>query len=50
MAACTAVLRALRQTLAAGVRYGYLSTNPAVAAGENPTPPPRAVRAYTSPS
>src|SRR4029453_16083331 len=29
-----AVMRSLRQVLAAGVRYGYLSTNPAVAAGE----------------
>jgi integrase len=43
------VMRAVRQVLAAGVRYGYLSTNPAVAAGENPAPPPRAVRAYTLP-
>lgn len=41
------VMRALRQTLAAGVRYGYLKTNPAVGAGDNPTPPPRLVRAYT---
>jgi integrase len=41
------VMRALRQTLAAGVRYGYLRTNPAVAAGDNPAPPPRPVRAYT---
>ena len=30
-----------------GVRYGYLSTNPAIAAGANPVPPPRPVRAYT---
>jgi integrase len=41
------VMRALRQTLAAGVRYGYLTTNPAVAAGENPKPESRAVRVYT---
>jgi integrase len=41
------VMRALRQTLAAGVRYGYMSTNPAVAAGDNPAPKPRAIRAYT---
>lgn len=41
------VMRALRQTLAAGVRYGYLRSNPAVAAGDNPAPRPRAVRAYT---
>jgi hypothetical protein len=32
------VMRALRQTLAAGVRYGYLSSNPAVAAGDNQRP------------
>ena len=41
------VMRALRQTFAAGVRYGHMTVNPAVAAGDNPTPPPRAVRAYT---
>jgi integrase len=41
------VMRALRQTLAAGVRYGYLGSNPAVAAGDNPAPTPRGVRAYT---
>jgi len=41
------VMRALRQTLAAGVRYGYLASNPAVAAGDNPAPTPRTVRAYT---
>lgn len=41
------VMRAMRQTFAAGVRYGYMDTNPAVAAGDNPAPKPRAVRAYT---
>jgi integrase len=41
------VMRALRQTFAAGVRYGYMRTNPAVAAGDNPAPKPRAVRAFT---
>jgi integrase len=41
------VMRALRQTLAAGVRYGHLRSNPAAAAGDNPSPSPRAVRAYT---
>jgi integrase len=41
------VMRALRQVLAAGVRWGYLNTNPAVLAGANPAPPPRLVRAYT---
>ena len=30
------VMRALRQTLAAGVRYGYLGTNPAVAPAQIP--------------
>src|SRR5215211_6672856 len=38
------VMRALRQTLAAGVRYGYMSSNPAVAAGDNPAPTPRTVQ------
>lgn len=42
-----AVMGALRQVLAAGVRYGYLTANPATLAGENPTPPPREVRALT---
>jgi hypothetical protein len=41
------IMSALRQTLAAGVRYGYLGTNPAVLAGQNPMPPPRAVRVFT---
>jgi integrase len=41
------VMRALRQTFAAAVRYGYMTTNPAVAAGDNPAPKPRAVRTYT---
>jgi hypothetical protein len=41
------VMRAFRQALAAAVRYGYLRTNPAVAAGENPKPAPRGVRVYT---
>jgi integrase len=41
------VMRSLRQTLAAGVRYGYLRENPAVAAGDNPAPKPRPVRAFT---
>ena len=36
----------MRQTLAAAVRYGYLATNPAVLAGANPAPAPRAVRVY----
>jgi integrase len=41
------IMSALRQTLAAGVRYGYLATNPAVLAGQNPMPPPRLVRVFT---
>jgi integrase len=41
------VMRVLRQTLAAGVRYGYLRSNPAVAACDNPAPKPKPVRAYT---
>jgi integrase len=41
------VMRALRQTFAAGVRYGYMGSNPAVAAGDNPAPRPRPVRAYS---
>ena len=40
-------MRALRQTFAAGVRYGYMRSNPAGAAGDNPAPKPRPVRAYT---
>ena len=44
-----AVMRTLRQVLAAGVRYGYLSRNPAVAAGDNPAPTPRPIRVYTLP-
>jgi integrase len=41
------IVSALRQTLGAAVRWGYMSTNPAKLAGRNPQPPPRAVRAYT---
>ena len=41
------VMRALRQTCAAAVRWNYMGTNPAVAAGENPQPAPRTIRAYT---
>jgi integrase len=40
-------MSALRQTLAAGVRYGYLTRNPAVLVGPNPMPPPRAIRIFT---
>ena len=41
------VMSALRQTFAAGVRYGYLRRNPAVLAGPNPMPAPRAIRIFT---
>lgn len=42
------VMSAFRQTCAAGVRYGYMTTNPAKLAGRNPAPPPRSVRAFTT--
>jgi hypothetical protein len=41
------VVGALRQVLAAGVRWRLLERNPAADAGENPEPEPRPVRAYT---
>jgi integrase len=41
------IVSALRQTLAAAVRWHYISENPAKAAGRNPQTPPRAVRPYT---
>jgi integrase len=41
------VMSALRQTLAAGVRYGHMSKNPATLAGPNPQPRPRPARAFT---
>ena len=37
----------MRQTCGAAVRWGYMTLNPAVTAGENPQPGPRAVRAFT---
>jgi integrase len=42
------VISAFRQTLDAGVRYGYLTKNPAKLAGRNPQPLPRPVRIYTA--
>jgi integrase len=42
------VMSALRQTLAAGVRWGHLRTNPAKDAGPNPQPSPRPIRAFTA--
>jgi integrase len=41
------VVQALRQALAAAVRWDYMTRNPAVIAGPNPQPPPRPVRTYT---
>lgn len=41
------VTQALRQTLEAAVRWGYIGGNPAKLAGRNPQPPPRPVRAYS---
>jgi len=41
------VMRAFRQVCAAGVRWGYMTRNPATLAGANPVPPPRPVRVYT---
>lgn len=41
------VVSAFRQTCEAGVRYGYMTRNPAKLAGKNPQPPPRSVRVYT---
>jgi integrase len=41
------VVSALRQTVEAGVRWGYLVKNPAKLAGRNPQPPPRGARVYT---
>jgi hypothetical protein len=41
------IMQALRQTLAAAVRWRYMGSNPAAQAGSNPQPPPRPVRAFT---
>jgi integrase len=43
------IVSALRQTLAAAVRWHYIRENPAKAAGRNPQTPPRPVRPYTIP-
>jgi integrase len=37
-----------RQALEAGIRYGYLTRNPARLAGPNPMPSPREIRVYTA--
>jgi hypothetical protein len=41
------IAQALRQVLDAAVRSERMTRNPAKAAGRNPKPPPRAVRAFT---
>ena len=41
------LMAAFRQALEAGVRYGYLTRNPAKLAGPNPMPAPREIRVYT---
>lgn len=41
------VTQALRQTLEAACRWGYMARNPAKLAGPNRQPPPRAIRVYT---
>ena len=41
------ILSALRQTLGAAVRWGYMDANPAKLLDPNRQPPPRPVRAYT---
>jgi integrase len=40
-------MTALRQALAAGVRWGYIDRNPAALVGRNRQPAPRAVRVYS---
>lgn len=42
------VVSALRQAVEAGIRWGYLTKNPAKLAGRNPQPPPRGARVYTA--
>ena len=41
------VMLSFRQALEAGIRYGYMTRNPAKMVRPNPTPPPRAVRVFT---
>jgi integrase len=41
------VMSAFRQTCAAGIRYGYMTQNPAKLSGKNPAPPPRSVRVFS---
>jgi integrase len=41
------IVQALRQTLGAAVRWGYMTRNPALLAGRNRQPTPRTVRTFT---
>jgi integrase len=41
------VVQALRQALAAAVRWGYMASNPATRAGRNRQPSPRTIRTYS---
>ena len=41
------LMAAFRQALEAGIRYGYMTRNPAKLAGPNPMPSPRDIRVYT---
>jgi integrase len=41
------IVQALRQTLAAAMRWGYVALNPAVLAGPNPQPTPRTPDPFT---
>jgi integrase len=41
------VMSAFRQTCAGGIRYGYMTANPAKLSGKNPAPPPHSVRVFS---
>ncbi len=41
------IVQALRQTLGAAVRWGLMTTNPALLAGVNRQPSPREIRTFT---
>jgi hypothetical protein len=41
------IMQAFRQCCEAGVRYGYMTRNPAKLAGANPMPKPRETRVFT---
>jgi len=42
------LMAAFRQALEAGIRFGYLTRNPAKLAGPNPMPEPREIRVYSA--